>query len=96
VNPAAMKNPKDLATRAAEAAEMGRQLQTVGIPEDDPDFKKLLKIIDEFVTKGYGYSGFVKTQLGFDFDVKFSMQKHITSYIRIAKPAGVAKKHAGD
>ena len=39
-----MKNPpKDLVARAAEAAEMARQLQTVGIPADDPDFKKLLK-----------------------------------------------------
>lgn len=91
-----MKNPKDLVARAAEAAEMAKQLQTVGIPADDPDFKKLLKIMDDFVVKGYGYSGFVKTQLGFDFDVKFSMQKHIMSTIRIAKPAGVAKKHAGE
>ena len=81
-----MKNPpKDLVARAAEAAEMARQLQTVGIPADDPDFKKLLKIMDEFVVKGYGYSGFVKTDLGFKFDVKLSLQRHITSHVRITK-----------
>jgi len=92
-----MKNPpKDIAARAAEAAEMAKQLSTTGIPEDDPDFKKLLKIMDEFVVKGYGYSGLVKTKLGFDFDLKLSLQKHIMSTLRIAKPAGVAKKHAGD
>jgi hypothetical protein len=91
-----MKNPKGMVARAAEAAEMAKQLSTTGIPADDADLLKLLKIMDEFVVKGYGFSGFVKTKLGFDFDVKFSMQKHIVSTIRIAKPAGVAKKHAGD
>ena len=88
-----MKNPKDLAARAAEAAEMAKQLSTTGIPADDADLLKLLKIMDDFVVKGYGFSGLVKTKLGFDFDVKFSTQKHIMSTIRIAKPAGVAKKH---
>lgn len=80
-----MKNPKDLAARAAEAAEMAKQLQTVGIPTDDPGFQKLLKTIDEFVTKGYGFSGLLKTDLGFKFDLKLSLQRHVTSHVRITK-----------
>ncbi len=80
-----MKNPKDVVARATEAAEMARQLQTVGFPQDDPDFQKLLKIIDDFVVKGYGFSGFVKTNLGFKFDLKLSLQRHVTSHVRITK-----------
>lgn len=80
-----MKNPKDIVARAAEAAEMARQFQATGFPEDEPGYQKLLGIIDDFVVKGHGYSGYIKTNLGFKFDVKLSLQRHVTSHVRITK-----------
>lgn len=80
-----MKHPKDEPARAKEAMHIVDQLKTLGLPEDDPDLQRVLLILDQFVEKGYGYSGKLTSDLGFLFELKLSLQNHIVSHVRIAK-----------
>lgn len=80
------KPPKTADARAAEAAAIRRQLDTLGLPVDL--IRPIEDALDHFETSGVGASGTIAVP-GTPVVVVYllSTQSHITSYVRITTRA---------
>lgn len=81
-----MRNPKTPEQRAAEALQIAQQLETTGLPFDDPRVAELRRRLRDFADDGVSYSGALRMpELKLVLLVKLSCQRHITSEARITK-----------